>query len=103
MSGANEWAGIAMWRAHIPGEPAGVILPMLAVCTVPDAALVPDVDNVDVAEEYTSWVWFYDRATWRLAYRMARMIARGHRFHGGLLPNYVSADLSRHHVDGVAA
>ena len=101
----NEWAGIFSWRARVPGA-GDEALPMLAVCTVPDAALAGQTEDVDVADAYTSWLWFTDRATWRAAWRMARMISRGITLDRELAwlagECTAAACLSGHHVEGVA-
>lgn len=82
-------SSIEMWRARVP-DGGDIILPMLSVVTVSDDEISDRVAlgefSFDVIEEHASWIWFRDRESFRAAYRVARMIARGGCFSYSLVP-----------------
>lgn len=109
--------GLDMFRCSIPGAPELGRMPMISVCTIPQIEVGDrfeageDVD--DLLEDHTSHFWFTDRASYRAAVRIARMISKGGRLDGRVEPRIISecdtafgdvvaitVDLSPHHLAG---
>ncbi len=77
---------IAIWRAAVPGDFSRHPVPMIRVTTWPPALAALDMDFEDELDaRHRSYLWFRDRAGWRAAHRLARIIAAGRRVNPSLI------------------
>lgn len=94
---------IHMWRARVPGGGA-TALPLIAVTTVSNEEVerrdAAGECGFDVIDDHTTWLWFSDRDSFRFAWRLARMTARGQRF-DRIQPRVLA--FFNHRPDGLAA
>lgn len=93
--------GIEMWRARLP-DGSERILPMISVRTIHNDEINErhegGEDAFDVIEEYTTWFWVNDRASFAAAFRAARMISKGGKIFAADLPPRTLFYL--HDIDG---
>ncbi|MCL4065903.1 hypothetical protein M3484_04920 [Pseudomonas sp. GX19020] len=107
--------GIDMWRCFVPGYPELGAMPHISVRTLSDANVnlraSAGEDASDLMHDHSSYFWFSDRASYRAAVRIARMISKGGRLDGPVEPRIISdcdtafgevvsitVDLSSHHL-----
>lgn len=112
-----DYATIELRRCYVPNcivphDPQ----PMISVCTVTVEGLsrrtLMGEEEWDVIEEYTSWIWFFDRDGFRAASHLARCILRlGEILYGVSAreptkcgidgePGKLVVSLSAHHTEG---
>lgn len=111
--------GIDMWRCYVPGRPELGRVPHISVLTLSDDE-IRDRNNAgedagDLIHDYSSYFWFSDRAGYRAAARIARIISKGGQLDGAVEPRVlgdcdfafgeavdIMVDLSEHHLAGGA-
>ena len=110
--------GLDIFRCGIPGAPEMGRLPHISVLTLShdeiDHRHYAGEDAGDLMHEHSSYFWFSDPASYRVAVRIARMISKGGRIDGPVEPRIISdcetafgetvsitVDLSPHHLAGV--
>lgn len=72
--------GIDLYRTYLPDQ-QDFLLPMIAVYSICDDEindLAADTQNhAEVIDDYSSYFWFSDRASYAASFRAARIIAKG--------------------------
>lgn len=84
---AEDHGPITCGRSRVP-DGTSRLRPKVSVMTLSDEEIAFWVDagefSADVIDEFTTTFWFGDRASYRVAYRAARMISKGSCLCGGL-------------------
>ncbi|MBC7954064.1 MAG: hypothetical protein H7Z12_19880 [Rhodospirillaceae bacterium] len=86
--------GASTWSDHKPDDADLRDCPMICVSTATNA----DWQAGDHGDKET-WIYFYDRRSWRGAHRLARVMLRGHGV--ASIPKTFGADLGGFSTDAI--
>ena len=93
---------------HIPSDAEYFDCPVIEACTATDQEVgdrsAGGEFSFDVIDEHMTWLWFRDRDSFRMAWRLARAICKGRKLVG--IASREVVDIHRvggHPVQGLAA